>query len=231
MLAAHGTVNERRTLRATRVSPDSPTRFHTAPDELSLAAGQSRVPTWPASWHEFCSKFRMNQNPEPTAANSPSGQSRQGQIRDESGRSDRSGTVSLTAEAREVASGLADEATRSAERQLTGGKERAAQAIGQLAEALRHTGATMSSSADMPMVNDYLGRAASRVEGLSDYLKRKSLTDVVGDVERFARKDPVLFMGGALLIGLLGGRFLRSAQPERRSAPGANTGQGARAGR
>jgi hypothetical protein len=54
----------------------------------------------------------MNQNPEPTAANSPSGQSRQGQVRDESGRSDRSGTVSLTAEAREVASGLADAVNR-----------------------------------------------------------------------------------------------------------------------
>ena len=74
----------------------------------------------------------------------------------------------------------------------------------------------------MPMIKDYLGRAASRVEGLSDYLQKKSLSDVVGDVERFARRDPVLFLGGALLVGLLGGRFLRSA------APGESAGQGAR---
>ena len=171
----------------------------------------------------------MNQNPEQIAASSPSGQSRQGPVRDDPGRSDRSGAVSLTAEARQVASGLADEATRSAERQLAGGKERAAQAIGQIAEALRHTGTTMSSGTDMPMINDYLSRAASRVEGLSDYLQKKSLSEVVGDVERFARRDPVLFLSSALLIGLLGGRFLRSAQPDRPSAPGA--GQGARAGR
>ena len=162
----------------------------------------------------------MNQNPEQIAASSPSGQSRQGPVRDDPGRGDRS--VSLTAEAREVASGLADTATRSAERQLTGGKERAAQAIGQFAEALRHTGATVSSGTDMPMIKDYLGRAASQVEGLSDYLQKKSLGDVVGDVERFARRDPVLFLGGALLVGLLGGRFLRSA------APGESAGQGAK---
>jgi hypothetical protein len=177
----------------------------------------------------------MNQNPEQISANSPSGQSRQGPVRDDPGRSARASAVeegrSLTSEARQVASGLADEATRSAERHLTGGKERAAQAIGQLAEALRHTGETMSSGTDMPRINDYLGRAASRVEGLSDYLRKKSLTDVVGDVERFARRDPVLFMSGALLIGLLSGRFLRSAQPDRNSAPGASAGQGARAGR
>ena len=89
----------------------------------------------------------------------------------------------------------------------------------------------MSSGTDMPMLNDYLGRAASQVEGLSDYLQEKSLTDVVGDVERFARRDPVLFVGSAFLIGLLGGRFLKSAQPDRSSALGANAGQGARAGR
>jgi hypothetical protein len=69
------------------------------------------------------------------------------------------------------------------------------------------------------------------VEGLSEYLKKKSLRDVVGDVERFAHRDPVLFVSGALLIGLLGGRFLRSAQPDRPSAPGASAGVGARAGR
>lgn len=176
----------------------------------------------------------MNQNPERIPAGSPSGQSRQGPLRDDPGRSARSsadeGDSILSSQPRQVASGLAEEATRSAERQLTGGKDRAAQVIGQLAEALRHTGATMSSGTDMPMLNDYLGRAASKVDGLSDYLQEKSLTDVVGDVERFARRDPVLFLGSAFLIGLLGGRFLRSAQPDRTSTSGTRARQGARNG-
>src|SRR6187549_2110813 len=108
----------------------------------------------------------MNQNPERLSeATPPSGQSRQGPLRDE-GRGARSGGAdegrTLTSEARHVAGDLADKATRSAERQFTGGKERAAQAVGQLAEALRHTGETMSSGTDIPAIGEYLGRAASQ---------------------------------------------------------------------
>ena len=158
----------------------------------------------------------MNQNSEPLSATTSSGQSRQGPLRDESGRSAHSSAGdegrTLTSEARQVASDLADRATRSAERQFAGGKERAAEAVGQLAEALRHTGETMSSGTEMPALKEYLGRAASQADGLSDYLRENSLTDMVGDVERFARRKPVLFVGGALLIGLVGSRFLRSSQ-------------------
>lgn len=168
------------------------------------------------------------------SATSPSTQSRQGSQRDEPGRGSRSSggaeEHTLTSEAQQVASDLADKATRSAERQFAGGKERAVQMIGQFAEALRHSGQTLSAGTDMPMVNDYLGRAASQIEGLSGYLQKKSLTDVVGDVERYARREPVLFTSGALLLGLLGGRFLLSSRPNGSTSPG-NGGQGAKAGR
>jgi hypothetical protein len=171
----------------------------------------------------------MSQNQESISATSSSTQSRQGSTGNDPGRGGRSNgdeERTLTSEAQQVASDLADKATRTAERQFAGGKERAVQIIGQLAEALRHSGQTLSSSADLPMANDYLGRAASQIEGLSGYLKKKSLTDVVGDVERYARREPVLFTGGALLLGLLGGRFLRSSQPNG-SASAKSGGQGA----
>lgn len=159
----------------------------------------------------------------------PSAQSGNGPLREEPGRSGHpSGEEhTLTSEAQQVASDLADKATRSAERQFAGGKERAVHAIGQLAEALRHSGETLASSTDMPKVKDYLGRAASQIDGFSGYLQRKSLTDMVGDVERFARREPALFTGGALLLGLLGGRFLRSSQASSSASPG-NGAQGAR---
>ena len=158
---------------------------------------------------------------------SSSTQSRQGSVREGSGRSSGGEEErTLTSEAQQVASDLADKATRSAERQFAGGKERAVQMIGQVAEALRHSGETLSSGTEMPMINDYLGRAASQIDGLSGYLKEKSLTDVVGDVERFARKEPVLFTSGAFLIGLLGGRLLRSSQPASGSAASASPGNG-----
>ena len=172
----------------------------------------------------------MSQNQESVSAASPSTPSRS--LRDEPGRGGQSsggdGERTLSSEAQQVASDLADKATRTAERQFAGGKERAVQAIGQLAEVLRHSGQTLSSGTDMPMINDYLGRAASQIDGLSGYLKDKSLGDVVGDVAQYARREPVLFTSGAFLIGLLGGRLLRSAQPSGSAAGSpANGGQGA----
>ncbi len=176
----------------------------------------------------------MSQNHESTSATPPSAQSRQGPVRDDPKRGGRANggdeERTLTSEAQQVASDLAGKATRSAEQQLAGGKERAVEVIGQFAEALRHSGQTIAAGTDMPMVNDYLGRAASRIEGLSGYLQKKSLTDMVGDVERFARREPVLFTSGALLLGLLGGRFLRSSQAGDSASPN-NRGHGARAGR
>lgn len=163
------------------------------------------------------------------SATSQSTQSRQGPHRDEpnrgGGSSGREEETTLTSEAQQVASDLADKATRSAERQFAGGKERAVQMIGQVAEALRHSGQTLANGTDMPMISDYLGRTATRIDELSGYLEKKSLTDVVGDVERFARREPVIFTGGAFLLGLLGGRLLRSSQTAPASA--GNGGQGA----
>jgi hypothetical protein len=119
----------------------------------------------------------------------------------------------VTDQARGLASDVADQASKAAERQFAGGKKRAAEAIGHLAGALRHTGEQLGTQ-DMPLVIDYLGRAATQVEGVSSYLKKTTLRQVVGDVERFARREPVLFMGGAFVVGLLGARFLKSSPPE-----------------
>jgi hypothetical protein len=117
-----------------------------------------------------------------------------------------------TSDPRQLASDVAAQVTKSAERQLTSGKERAAEAIGHFAEALRETGGQLGAK-EMPAIEDYLDRAATQVESLSRYLQRKKLGQVVGDVESFARREPVLFVGSALVVGLLGGRFLKSSAP------------------
>lgn len=173
----------------------------------------------------------MNQNPEPSTSSSSSAQSRQG---GDASRGARSGGGSqgrdLASEARQVADDLAEQATQTAERQFTGTKDRAVEAMSQLAGALRQTTGRLSSESDIPAVGEYLGRAASQVEGLSDYLQQKSMRDVVEDVEQFARREPVLFLGGAFLVGLLGGRFLKSAAPSTATGRGTK-GPGARNGR
>jgi hypothetical protein len=57
-------------------------------------------------------------------------------------------------------------------------------------------------------------------------LKKTSFGDVVSDLEKMARRQPLVFVGGALVVGLLGGRFLKSSPPER-TAPSHAGGAGA----
>lgn len=170
----------------------------------------------------------MNQKSQATSAGSASAESRSENTK--SGAADLlkasvgEDARNVTSEAVKFASDVADKATQSAQRQLAGGKDRAAETIEHLAGALRQTGEQLGTK-DMPMVNDYLGRVATQAESLADYLKKNSFGNVVGDLERFARREPFLFMGSALVAGLLGGRFLKSSPLERGSkASNANAG-------
>jgi hypothetical protein len=67
---------------------------------------------------------------------------------------------------------------------------------------------------ELPVAHDYFGRVATQVEGMSSYLQTKGFGDVVDDLESFARREPVLFVGSAFVVGLLGGRFLKSSRPQ-----------------
>ena len=171
----------------------------------------------------------MNPKPQTTSAQPPKPQaSARSENRDESARSGQAGSRegdesyragqtgaredarALTSEARQLAGDVAGQVTQSAEHQLAGGKERAAEVIGHLAEALRETRGQLRAK-EMPAVQEYLGRAASQVEEVARYLQKKNLGQVVGDLESFARREPILFVGSAFVVGLLGGRFLKSS--------------------
>ena len=41
-------------------------------------------------------------------------------------------------------------------------------------------------------------------------MREKDVQAIVRDVERYAREQPALFLGGAFVLGLLGARFLKS---------------------
>ena len=66
-----------------------------------------------------------------------------------------------------------------------------------------------------PGFGDVAGRAADGIEKVAEFFEDKQIGDVVRDVERFARKEPALFVGAAFALGLIGGRFLKSSAPRR----------------
>jgi len=54
-------------------------------------------------------------------------------------------------------------------------------------------------------------RAAEVVDKASTYLRDTSVDQMVGEVERFGKREPVLFLVGAAALGFLAARFLKSS--------------------
>ncbi len=89
-------------------------------------------------------------------------------------------------------------------------KGRAADGLGNVAAALRQTGGNLRSS-EQAALGQYAERAADTVEQFSQQLREKSIDELFSDTERFARREPEIFLGGAVLLGLLASRFLKAS--------------------
>jgi hypothetical protein len=96
-------------------------------------------------------------------------------------------------------------------------KSRAAEGLGSVASALRQTGESLRTS-DQAQFGQYAERAAEAVERFSDELRHKDMNDLLYEAERFARREPELFLGGAVLLGLVAARFMKASS--RRSMRG-----------
>jgi len=136
------------------------------------------------------------------------------------------GVRDLSSEVQHVAADVADEARKVAESKIRAGKDQAAEHLGAVASALRQTTARLRSEDNA--LTDYVEKAASSVDGLSHYLQTRTLSQLVGDAEDFARREPAIFLGGAFFAGLVGGRFLKSATPRAGMTPDASPGSAAR---
>lgn len=104
-------------------------------------------------------------------------------------------------------------------------------ALGELdniASALRRAGSELGDSSGV--AGKFVSAAAERLESAGRALDGKELGDIVGDVERFARRNPATFISGAIAVGFLASRFLKSsasAVPPRQSlSSGVSTGSG-----
>jgi len=112
-------------------------------------------------------------------------------------------------QAKEQAGQVVDQAKQQATSQLSSQKDRAVDSLGTVADALRQSGKHLREN-DQQGFAQYADKAAERVEQFSDQLRGKDVQEIVRDVERYARQQPALVLGGAFVLGLLGARFLKS---------------------
>lgn len=66
---------------------------------------------------------------------------------------------------------------------------------------------------DYDSVNSILTQAGEAVEDATNRLRERSIPDLVDDVSAFARRNPLLFLGGAALAGFAAARFLSASSP------------------
>ena len=131
-------------------------------------------------------------------------------------------------EAKEAAADLKNEAADAAEDRARQGKKAATGALNDVADAL-HAGADELRDHDRDQFAQYADMAADQVEQFVGSVRDKSVGELMDEAERFARRDPGLFIGGAFLLGVFGARFLKASSPDRFDRRSGGSGFGHRA--
>ena len=119
----------------------------------------------------------------------------------------------LTQQARRQAGDLASRGGEQVKSQLANQKHEASQRLTPIQTALRETAQQLRKQGQDP-VAEYADRASDGVERVSGYLRDKDVDEMVDEARGFARNRPALFLGGALALGFLGSRFLKSSSQE-----------------
>jgi hypothetical protein len=107
-----------------------------------------------------------------------------------------------------AASRLADDAKDEIGRRLTSEKARAVGAVETIAGAMRHTADELEELGPLP---DMVERAADGIERAADFVQTRSLSELLVEVESYARREPAVFLGGAFVLGLFGARLMKSS--------------------
>jgi hypothetical protein len=87
----------------------------------------------------------------------------------------------------------------------------AADNLGSVARAFRRSSEELSK--EDATASRYTDFAAKQAEHLAAYLREGDIDQAMDKVERFARKRPEVFLGGAFAIGFFLSRFIKSSRP------------------
>jgi ElaB/YqjD/DUF883 family membrane-anchored ribosome-binding protein len=85
----------------------------------------------------------------------------------------------------------------------------AGDALEQVAQAVRDAGSGLREQ--QPTIADFVDTAATKVEDAAQYLRAHHATDLLDEATSFARRQPVVVVGGAMLVGLALGRLMKSS--------------------
>jgi hypothetical protein len=91
-------------------------------------------------------------------------------------------------------------------------KTQAAERVRKFGSAVRWVGESLRHE-DEAFVARYADTASDRIDRLATYIDSAEPAEMMNDFHDLARQKPAWFFGGALLLGLGAGRFLKSSAP------------------
>jgi hypothetical protein len=103
-----------------------------------------------------------------------------------------------------------DAARSAAESLLQEQKNQVAERVGGIADALRCAGESLERT-QLQVMGRYVEQAAEQVESLSRTLRNRRWNELIADTEDLARRQPTLFVLGAVATGFVLGRLLWSS--------------------
>lgn len=120
-------------------------------------------------------------------------------------------------QAKIAASTVARDAADTARGHAEAAKSSMADEVSGVASALRTAADQLRSGSPQERT---FGQIAEGLADASDAMREKDLGELVRDVTTFARRNPMVFLGGAVLIGFAATRFAKaSSEPETASLP------------
>ena len=114
-----------------------------------------------------------------------------------------------------AAKGLAADAQSKVQQTVNEQKSAGADYIGNIAQAIHRAAGEFEG--DVPQAAQYIRKAAGQIEIVANAVRNRDVRDLVGEVEQFARRQPTLFFGGAMMLGFAAIRFLKTTTPNLRA--------------
>ena len=88
-------------------------------------------------------------------------------------------------------------------------KNRAADGLGGIADVFRNAGNELRNENET--LAQYVDAASDQLRRFANNIRERGVADMMDDVNRFARRNPALFIGGAFIVGLGIARFLKAS--------------------
>ncbi|MBB5721592.1 uncharacterized protein YjbJ (UPF0337 family) [Loktanella ponticola] len=117
-------------------------------------------------------------------------------------------TNAATKEIKAGAQGVAENVAAEAENYAGQAKSAAADEVGGVASALRTAAEEMRSGSPQERT---FSQIADGLADASDAMRDKDMGEMVGAVSDFAKRNPMVFLGGAALLGFAATRFAKAS--------------------